>query len=124
MQRSKQVGISVDDASWASFLYFAFGNITRSPRLSQSKTPKISNARFLNDDVFKELRNLRIEKDALLDSLGEMEDGHTTNRNHNESRLFGFLFPLLGFVHFQCRILRARISASTSTSGVLTRLGG
>ncbi len=41
-------------------------------KIIRIKTAKISNARLESDDVSKELRNLQIEMDALLNSLDEM----------------------------------------------------
>ncbi len=39
------------------------------------KTTEVGNASFESDGVSKELQNLRLEMDVLLDSLNEMEDG-------------------------------------------------
>ena len=53
-------------------------------KIIRIETTEISNARFESDDVSKQLRNLQIEMDALLDSLDEMESGYTTRRDDNE----------------------------------------
>jgi hypothetical protein len=45
-------------------------------KIIRIKTTEISNARFESDDVSKALRNLRIEMDALLESLNEMVETH------------------------------------------------
>ena len=44
-------------------------------KIIRIKTADISNASFESGDVSRELQNLRLEMDALLDSLNEMEDG-------------------------------------------------
>ena len=43
-------------------------------KIVRIKTTEISNARFESDDVSEELRNLRIDMDALLGSLNEMAE--------------------------------------------------
>ncbi|MDE0297387.1 MAG: hypothetical protein OXN17_01995 [Candidatus Poribacteria bacterium] len=44
-------------------------------KIVRIKTTEVGNASFESDDVSKELQSLRIEMDALLDSLNEMEGG-------------------------------------------------
>ena len=44
-------------------------------KIVRIKTTEIGNASFESDGVSKELQNLRLEMDVLLDSLNEMEDG-------------------------------------------------
>ena len=44
-------------------------------KIVRIKTTEVGNASFESDGVSKELQNLRLEMDVLLDSLNEMEDG-------------------------------------------------
>jgi hypothetical protein len=44
-------------------------------KIVRIKTTEVGNASFESDGVSKELQNLRLEMDVLLDSLKEMEDG-------------------------------------------------
>jgi hypothetical protein len=43
-------------------------------KIVRIKTTEVGNASFEGDGVSKELQNLRLEMDVLLDSLNEMED--------------------------------------------------
>ena len=43
-------------------------------KIIRIKTTDVSNASFESDGVSRELQNLRLEMDVLLDSLNEMED--------------------------------------------------